>query len=272
MVNLHSNLLTITSSTVVQRCSYTMFGGSQPTPHRSSARPLASAALIDREQMMETQREQSSWGHRRSLPDTLNSRSQSLAGRSKSAPDYANARRGSLMTCLNEEQSYGAFGSSFLGRLFGMSDPSTVSHRSSRRSSLVQGERLHGLSSARPLASAALIDKEQMDYTHRTMAKRSLSLVSKLDSKQLTHSSNTEPEVTKPKDLLDLNTLEEALPVVRAAVRFRTAVEKKKYEKPEDTDTEEDEDLCYHQMPNKTKHGTREEYMRRRDRRPHKLY
>ena len=247
-----------------------MFGG------RSSARPPASAALIDREQV-ENQRGNTGWGHRRSLPDTLNSREQSLASRSKSAPDYA--RRAGMLSCLNQD---GAFSSSFLGRMFGMSDPSTVSQRSSRRSSLVPGaDRLHSLSSARPLASAALIDKEQMDSRQRRMGKRSLSLVSKLDSKQLTHSSYTEPETSKPRDLLDLNTLEEALPVVRAAVRFRTTLEKNKQDRI-DLDTAEANEAeslvgnenVKHKMPNEDiqKHVTRDEYVRRRERRPHKLY
>ena len=211
------------------------------------SRPPLSAALLDREQVRG-----SGWAHRRSLPSSLHSQSQSLGERSRSAPDYA--RRGS-------SSSQVAWSSSFLGMLFGMSDPSTVSQSmSSRRSSL---------SRSRPLASAALIDREQLDSTQRKMGKRSLSLVSKLDSRQLTDCSNPEPEPAKPRDLMDLNTLEEALPVVRAAVRFRTTLEKNKFDKSDEVEEEVSEVL---EMPNKIKPIIRQDHYRKRGRRPHKLY
>ena len=248
-----------------------MFGGSHPPSQGSRARPPPSAALIDREQV-ETQRFHD-WGHRRSLPDTLHSHTPTLAARSRSAPDYA--RRGSVLSCVNQEhgQGQGLFSSSFLGMIFGMSDPSMASHRSSRRGSTVQGaDRMRSLSSGRPLASAALIDREQLDSTQRTMMKRSLSLVSKLDQKQLTECSNPEPEPPKPRDLLDLNTLEEALPVVRAAVRFRTNLEKNKVDKPGEEQECPIQDVMERKMPKKIKPIIRQDHGRKRERKPHKLY
>ena len=128
---------------------------------------------------------------------------------------------------------------------------------------------MRNLSSGRPLASAALIDREQLDSTQRKMGKRSLSLVSKLDSRQLTECSNPEPEPAKPRDLMDLNTLEEALPVVRAAVRFRTTLEKNKFDKSDEMEEEVSEVL---EMPNKMKPIIRQDQPRKRERRPHKLY
>ena len=123
-----------------------------------------------------------------------------------------------------------------------------------------------------------------MSSTQRRMGKRSLSLVSKLDPKQLTSSSYSEPEAPKPRDLLDLNTLEEAIPVVRAAVRFRTALDKNTFDKTVDDETEENEmssEIHEQQLlagKKRSNHHRQDEQIirdsfgRKRSRKPHQLY
>ena len=126
-------------------------------------------------------------------------------------------RRNSSTRSLSFDQSNE---SSFLKRIFSNRSCST-----SRRSSL--SPTLQRSNNFFPSASVAILDQEQL-LTQRSSNNNNLSLVSKLDSIQLTDSTFKSPVMTKPKQFEDFETVNEALPVVKAAVRFVTALEKEK--------------------------------------------
>ena len=229
------------------------------------ARPPLSAALLDREQLQTRTGYGGYASHRASISGTINQYPEHMTTnllRTKSAPE--NERRSSIFSGLHPEHS-----SSFLDRMFGLKETSrsaSVSQRSSRRSSLAPD------SGTFPrLASAALIDQEQRKPMNRQMSKRSLSLVSKLDNNQLTGSFRGDIEPQKHRGLEDMTTIKEALPVVRAAVRFsRTTLEK------HDNSAEHDEIMIKEDLsgkvPSRRNSRFRDENIRKLQRRPHKLY
>ena len=77
----------------------------------------------------------------------------------------------------------------------------------------------------------SLLDREQLSSS-RPDRTRSYTLVSSLDTTQTrgaSSSSYTKPK-ERPPELGDLNTLQQAIPVVRAAARFRSAISEEETE------------------------------------------
>ena len=97
----------------------------------------------------------------------------------------------------------------------------------------------------------SLLDREQVSAS-RSGRTRSYSLVSSLDRTQTRESSSYRDRpgrTEKPPELGELNTLQQAIPVARAAARFRSAISEEVEEREE-----------------------REERSRRRRRKSHSLY
>ena len=89
--------------------------------------------------------------------------------------------------------------------------------RASRRGSLSLGQDMRLVS---------LLDREQVS-ANRSGRNRSYSLVSSLDTTQTRESSSYRDRPArseKPAELRELNTLQQAIPVARAAARFRSAI------------------------------------------------
>ena len=183
-----------------------MFSTNPHSPHSPHSR-LHSAALIDKEQYAETQRASTA-----SFLTTPSSRSYS-------AP---------------EPVSDGFLGSDLFNRLFRRQSQDTGAARRRRLESgevsesrpLSRASRRGSLSLGQDMRLVSLLDREQVSAT-RSGRKRSYSLVSSLDTTQTRESSSYRDRPArseKPAELRELNTLQQAIPVARAAARFRSAI------------------------------------------------
>ena len=174
-------------------------------PHSPHSR-LHSAALIDKEQYAETQRASTA-----SFLTTPSSRSYS-------AP---------------EPVSDGFLGSDLFNRLFRRQSQDTGAARRRRREGevsesrpLSRASRRGSLSLGQDMRLVSLLDREQVS-ANRSGRNRSYSLVSSLDTTQTRESSSYRDRPArseKPAELRELNTLQQAIPVARAAARFRSAI------------------------------------------------
>ena len=177
---------------------------------------LHSAALIDKEQYEQTQRAGTA-------PATFFNPPSS---RGYSARDPVTA---------------GFLGSDLLSKLFGRPSHDTGAGRRRRDSgdrslsqSRVQSRtsRMGSFSLSPDVRLVSLLDREQVSAS-RSGRTRSYSLVSSLDTTQTRESSSYRERPRrseKPPELGELNTLQQAIPVARAAARFRSALSEEREE------------------------------------------
>ena len=175
---------------------------------------LLSAALLDQEQLEETQRLQRlGETQRRSVSALLLPSST----RCQSAPDPV---------------TEGFFGSKLFGRLMSRQSSSRRSEGESLVSQFglldveqrVSSRRGSVRATGADINMVSMLDREQLSSSRSR--KRSYSLVSMLDNAQ-TQGKTLEQRSSdqRPRELTQLNTLQQAIPVARAAARFRAAVD-----------------------------------------------
>ena len=184
---------------------------------------LLSASLLDKEQLEENERARRQGETQRQVASALLV-PPSGQTRCRSAPDpitegfFGTNLFGKLLTRQSSNSSRRDSGDSVTSQ-FGVVDSQ---QRQSRRGSWVGHTNM-----------VSLLDREQLSSSRER--KRSYSLVSCLDTTQTGHIPDRAPE-ERHRDVTQLNTLQEAIPVARAAARFRTVLEDNKRSEQNDPD------------------------------------
>ena len=176
---------------------------------------LLSAALLDKEQLEDNER-------LRRLGETQRRTASALLlppGRCTSAPDPITEGffGTSLFGNLFSRQGSNRRDSDLVSQFGGLDLDQKNASSSSRRGSYIGNTNM-----------VSLLDREQLSSSRSR--KRSYSLVSLLDTTQTRESSSYRTSVSeprKPRELTQLNTLEEAIPVARAAAKFRSVIHSK---------------------------------------------
>ena len=167
----------------------------------SSRTGLHSAALIDKQQYEDTQR--ASTASRAFLTTPVPA----------PAPDPVTA---------------GFLGSDLLGKLFRRQSQDRASSLQPLSRSQSNTSRRGSFSLSQDMRLVSLLDTEQVSSSRGSRGRsRRYSLVSSLDTTQTreaSSSSSYRERREKPPELGELNTLQQAIPVARAAARFRSAI------------------------------------------------
>ena len=166
----------------------------------SSRTGLHSAALIDKQQYEDTQRASTA------------SRAFLTTPAPAPAPDPVTA---------------GFLGSDLLGKLFRRQSQDRASSLQPLSRSQSNTSRRGSFSLSQDMRLVSLLDTEQVSSSRGSRGRsRRYSLVSSLDTTQTREASSSSyrERKEKPPELGELNTLQQAIPVARAAARFRSAI------------------------------------------------